>query len=152
MTDIQNRDDIYRIIERFYEQLLTDPIVGFFFTDLVQLDLSRHLPKITDFWNFQLFGVRDYRGNVYEVHHQLHLKAKLTHDHFHRWLFVLNQTIDSLYTGPVASEMKYRAAAIAEKMAQALASGNHDTALLEGVQEMTPPPSGGSSPADAGNN
>ncbi|HQQ62591.1 MAG TPA: group III truncated hemoglobin [Pseudomonadales bacterium] len=121
--DIQTRDDLARIVTVFYQTLLTDPIVGFFFTDIVQLDLAQHIPKITDFWAFQLLGDKTYRGNVFAVHHQLHLKAALTADHFHRWVFLLHRTIDSLYTGPTAEAMKLKAAAIAAKMASALANG-----------------------------
>lgn len=124
LRDIQTRDDLERIVTAFYQTLLTDPIIGFFFTDIVQLDLEKHIPKITDFWTFQLLGDKTYRGNVFDVHHQLHLKAALTADHFHRWVFLLHQTIDSLYTGPMAEAMKLKAAAIAAKMATALNNGN----------------------------
>lgn len=132
LRDIENRNDLQHIISVFYEQLLTDPIIGFFFTDVVQLDLEKHIQTITDFWAFQLLGDKSYRGNVFEVHRQLHLKAALTEDHFHRWVFVLHRTIDAHYAGPLAQAMKLKAAMIAKKMAQALASGNSaDT--LEGV-------------------
>jgi hemoglobin len=121
LSDIHARADLERIITAFYQTLLTDPIIGFFFTDVVQLDLERHVPKITDFWALQLLGDKTYRGYVFAVHHQLHLKAALTPDHFHRWVFLLHQTIDSLYTGPQAEAMKLKASAIAAKMATALA-------------------------------
>lgn len=134
MRDIQTRDDLQHIITVFYSQLLTDPIIGFFFTDLVQLDLDKHIPKIADFWAFQLLGEKNYQGNVFEVHRQLHLKAALTEDHFHRWIFVLHSTIDKLYAGPVAEAMKLKAAMIAKKMQQALASGSSSIELTEGVR------------------
>lgn len=134
MRDIQTRDDLQHIITVFYSQLLTDPIIGFFFTDIVQLDLEKHIPKIADFWAFQLLGDKNYRGNVFEVHRQLHLKAALTEDHFHRWVFVLHGSIDKLYAGPVAEAMKLKAAMIAKKMQQALASGSTSVELTEGVR------------------
>jgi hemoglobin len=134
MRDIETREDLQHIITVFYSQLLTDPIIGFFFTDVVTLDLEKHIPKITDFWAFQLLGEKNYQGNVFEVHRQLHLKATLNEDHFHRWVFVLHNTIDNLHTGPVAEAMKLKAAMIAKKMAQALANGSNLMEILEGVQ------------------
>ena len=139
LQDISNRDDIQRIIAVFYTQLLTDPIIGFFFTDLVTLDLEKHIPKIADFWAFQLLGAKNYRGNMFEAHRQLHVKAAMSEDHFHRWVFVLHNTIDALYAGPVAEAMKLKAAMIAQKMAPALASGVTHYDITEGVQMMTPP-------------
>ncbi len=134
MHDIQTRTDLQHVVTVFYEQLLTDPIIGFFFTDIVQLDLAQHIPKIADFWAFQLLGEKNYHGNVFEVHHRLHLKAALTEDHFHRWLFVLHSTIDRLYAGPVAEAMKLKSTMIARKMAQALANGSSQLDLNDGVQ------------------
>jgi hemoglobin len=136
--DIAHYDDIEAVIRAFYTQLLPDPIIGFFFTDLALLDLDTHIPKIAAFWNFQLFGVRDYRGNVYEVHRQLHLKASMTTDHFHRWVFMLHQNVDALFAGPNADLMKTRAKMIAAKMAQALATDVAGIELLEGVQIIEP--------------
>jgi hemoglobin len=135
MRDIETRDDLQHIITVFYSQLLTDPIIGFFFTDIVTLDLDKHIPKIADFWAFQLLGEKNYRGNVFEVHRQLHLKASLTEDHFHRWVFVLHQTIDQLYTGPIAEAMKLKAAMIARKMQLALANGSSPVENMDGVQD-----------------
>jgi hemoglobin len=137
--DIQTYDDIEAIIHAFYTRLLPDPIIGFFFTDIAPIDLATHIPKIARFWEFQLFGVRNYRGNVYEVHRDLHVQAPLTADHFHRWVFMLHQSVDALFAGQNADLMKTRAARIAEKMAVALASNASDVDLLPGVQIVEPP-------------
>lgn len=137
MRDIETKEDLQHIITAFYSQLLSDPIIGFFFTDVVTLDLEKHIPKITDFWAFQLLGEKNYQGNVFEVHRLLHMKAALNEDHFHRWVFVLHHTIDSLYAGPASEAMKLKAAMIAKKMAQALANGSSSVEILEGVQVYT---------------
>lgn len=134
LADIQTYDDIETIIKAFYSRLLPDPIIGFFFTDIARIDLPTHIPKIASFWEFHLFGVRGYRGNVYEVHRDLHVQAAMTADHFHRWVFMLRQSVDELFAGPVAELMKTRAAMIAEKMAAALASNVPDIELMPGVR------------------
>lgn len=138
LRDIEHYDDLFTIVTVFYEQLLVDPIIGFFFTDIVQLDLTKHLPKIAGFWAFMLLGDQRYRGNVFEVHRQLHLKAAMTPDHFHRWLFILHHTIDGLHAGSTAEAMKLKASMIAKKMAQALANGARTADILEGVQQYQP--------------
>ncbi len=144
LPDIHTRDDLEHIVAAFYQQLLIDPIVGFFFTDIVQLDLDTHIPKIADFWAFQLLGDKTYRGNVFEVHHRLHVQAAMTVDHFHRWVFLLQQAIDQRHAGPMAEAMKLKASMIAKKMAQALANGSAITGL-DGVQQF--PPNGTDSPS-----
>jgi len=138
LTDITGYADIERVITAFYQALLPDPIIGFFFTDIAQLDLDTHIPKIARFWDFQLFGKRDYRGNVYEVHRQLHLRASMTTDHFHRWVFMLHKAVDARHAGPNAELMKQRAAMIAEKMAQALAANTPALELPAGVHIVDP--------------
>jgi hemoglobin len=136
--DIGGYDDIETVVRAFYGRLLPDPIVGFFFTDIAGIDLKTHIPKIAEFWNFQLFGVRNYRGNVYEVHRALHGRARLTEDHFHRWLFLLQQSVDALFAGPNAELMKSRAAMIAQKMAAALAANVPAADLVSGVRIAEP--------------
>lgn len=138
MRDISSYDDMFNIVDQFYKQLMTDPIIGFFFTDIVQLDLDEHIPKVARFWAFQILGEKIYRGNVFEVHSQLHRKAALTEDHFHRWVFILKSTIDKLYAGPVAEAMKWKAEAIAKKMAYALMIRADAQTPLIGVHEMIP--------------
>lgn len=138
LPDIETYDDIEAVIQAFYSRLLPDPIIGFFFTAIARIDLPAHIPKIARFWEFQLFGTRNYRGNVYEVHRTLHLQAALTPDHFHRWVFMLRQSVDESFAGPHAELMKTRAALIADKMSQALASNAAQADLLSGVHIAEP--------------
>jgi hypothetical protein len=62
----------------------------------------------------------------------------MTEDHFHRWVFFLVQTIDSLYTGSNADMMKWKAEAIAKKMSYALGIRGDQQPGLPGVQMMEP--------------
>ena len=49
-TDITTRADIKLVIEKFYDKLLVDELVGFLFTEVIQLNLKEHLPRLVDFW------------------------------------------------------------------------------------------------------
>ena len=120
--DIESRADINLIIEKFYDQLLVDEVVGFLFTEVVKLNLKEHLPRLVDFWEDQLFGTRNYSGNPMRVHMQLHQKSALEKEHFNRWLELFNQTIDSRFSGPKAHLAKERALSIATVMQIKVAS------------------------------
>jgi truncated hemoglobin YjbI len=63
-TDIESRADIDTLMVRFYEKAMTDPVIGYFFTEVVQLDLEHHLPIIGDFWETALFGSGAYRKHA----------------------------------------------------------------------------------------
>lgn len=141
-TDIETPEDIDRLIERFYTQyVLDDPIIGFFFTDIARIDLEKHLPKISAFWQLQLLGKIGYRGQTFAAHKDLHAQAQLTDDHFHRWLYLFEKTIDELFTGPQAESAKQRARTIARSMQRALANKPISPERMEelrGIQQIAP--------------
>ena len=56
--DIETREDCERLVRAFYGRALTDPIIGFIFTDVAKLDLEAHVPTITSFWETVLLGSR----------------------------------------------------------------------------------------------
>ncbi len=114
--DISSRDDIELVVREFYEKLLVDEVVGFLFTEVVQLNLEEHFPKLIDFWEDQLLGTNKYAGNPMRVHMNLHQKEPLTKAHFDRWLFFFNETIDANFEGIKAHLAKERALSIATVM------------------------------------
>ncbi|HET8710509.1 MAG TPA: group III truncated hemoglobin [Spongiibacteraceae bacterium] len=141
-TDIETPADIDRLVEIFYKKyVLSDPIIGFFFTDIAHINLEKHLPKISEFWQLQLLGKFGYNGNTFAVHKDLHDKAQLTEDHFHRWLYLFEETIDELFEGPRANTAKQRAHTIARSMQRALANKPISPERMEelrGVQQIAP--------------
>lgn len=118
MKDIENRRDIDKLLQRFYEKVLVDEIVGYIFS-VAEIDLEHHLPIIGDFWDSILFGKKDYqqRGrNPMQIHLDLHQKTELNAEHFERWLKVWTETVDELFAGERAELIKMRAHAIGERM------------------------------------
>jgi hemoglobin len=122
LTDIRDAADIDRLVAAFYRPLLADPIIGFFFTEISPIELEHHLPTISAFWQQQLLGQPGYRGQTFAVHRRLHQLCALQPDHFHRWLFLFESTVDALFCGPLATAAKQRARRIAQSMQEALAS------------------------------
>ena len=119
MKDIETREDIDRLMVKFYERAVTDETIRYIFTDVARLDLKHHLPVIGDFWETLLFGTGDYQRhgrNPLQVHAALNEKTPLFFEHFERWLEIFRETVDENFAGTRADFVKMRANAIANRM------------------------------------
>jgi hemoglobin len=117
MKDIETREDIEKLLESFYSQALTDEVIGYIFTDVAKLDLSHHLPIISDFWEMMLFQTLNfqekYKRSPMAVHLQLNEKTLLKKEHFIRWLTLFTETVNKNFIGEKADLAIFRAKAIA---------------------------------------
>ena len=43
MVDIQNKEDINKLVLNFYTKAMDDPIIGFFFTQVSPIDLDTYI-------------------------------------------------------------------------------------------------------------
>lgn len=120
LPDIRGRDDIERLVIRFYEETFADPLLGPVFVDIAQMDLPAHLPVMCDFWETVLFHAGLYRRNALAVHTDLHAQTPLTTDHFARWLGIWTHTVDRLHSGEKAELAKEQARRIAWSLDQRL--------------------------------
>ena len=126
-ADIKNRGDLEKVVKLFYTNAMSDPIIGFFFTQVVPIDLDEHTPKITDFWEAMLFG-RDplnqghYAGNMLQAHIAVDAKARMQTGHFTRWLYLFSKSVDESFQGENAERLKNRAKKMATSMSDALRS------------------------------
>jgi hemoglobin len=111
--DITTHEDCERLVRAVYGRALTDPIIGYLFTEIAQLDLEAHVPKIAAFWDTVLLGARSYRGGAFAPHAGLHLKAPLRREHFERWLWLWHGTVDALFAGERAELAKSHANRVA---------------------------------------
>ena len=71
---------------------------------------------MSDFFENILFSTGDYDGNPMDTHRELNQKSTVSVDHFKRWNFLFDSTVDELYVGAKADELKLRAANIAAAM------------------------------------
>lgn len=122
LRDIEDRDDVERLVRAFYGRALTDPIIGFLFTDVARLDLEAHVPAITSFWETILLDARSYGGGAFAPHVALHAKAGLQRGHFERWLLLWRTTVDELFAGERAELAKAHAERVAQAFSRRLAS------------------------------
>ncbi|CAM3873875.1 group III truncated hemoglobin [Flavobacterium sinopsychrotolerans] len=108
-TDIKNRNDIEKLINAFYGKIKTDTKIGYFFTDVAKVNWEEHLPKMYDFWENIMFSKGNYTGNPMSKHKELHQKSEMKEAHFQHWNALFNETVDELFTGEKAEEIKQRA-------------------------------------------
>ncbi len=115
-TDIQSADDIRNLVNTFYEKVRQDDAIRHFFTNVVKVDWEMHLPVMYRFWENIVFHTGSYTGNPMEVHQHLHSKCPMHKFHFDRWISLFNETVDELFQGEKAVQIKQRALSIANVM------------------------------------
>jgi hemoglobin len=105
-SDIETRADCETLVRAFYGKALTDPVIGFIFTDVAHLDLEEHVPVITSFWETILLGAGSYVGGAFAPHAALNAKVPLRSGHFERWVTLWCATVDEVFCGPRAEQAK----------------------------------------------
>lgn len=122
--DITGRVDIESAIRSFYDKVLADDTIGFIFTDVAKVNWEKHLPIMYDFWENVLFFTGKYTGDPMNVHRHLNSTIELKAEHFRRWTYLFNLTIDELFEGENAERAKQRALSIATIMQVKLAESS----------------------------
>ena len=113
--DLATRHDVELLVRTFYRAAAMDDVLGPVFA-AAHVDWPTHLATVTDFWMWQLLGVRGYEGNPLRAHEPIDRKMPFTDAHFARWSALFTETVDEQFEGPTAELAKARAA----KMAHAL--------------------------------
>ena len=114
--EITCRADIELLVDEFYKKVVKDEIIGYFFTEVVELDWDQHIPIMYRFWETMLLDNMIYKGNPMLVHIDLHKKSPLTKAHFDRWQALFFETLDEYFTGERVDEAKRRAENMASLM------------------------------------
>ena len=115
-TDIKNRADIEKLATIFYGKVKEDAAISYFFNDVAKVNWENHLPKMCDFFENILFSSGNYDGNPMVIHEELNKKSELKREHFQHWNFLFDATVDELFIGLKAEEVKQRAINISEAM------------------------------------
>lgn len=115
-VDIGSREDLLLLLQAFYEKVFRDEIIGHFFTEVMHVDLEKHIPRIADFWETVLLKGTSYRDNAIAVHMKINSLSPMEERHFKHWLTLFQETVDDLFEGEVAETAKQRAVSIATVM------------------------------------
>lgn len=105
-TDITSREDIKILVDRFYDKVKADELLGPVFS---HVDWPHHLPIMYNFWSSMMLGDQSYRGNPF----QKHLPLPIQTQHFDQWLKLFRETVQEHFSGEKADEILMRAESIA---------------------------------------
>lgn len=117
-TDILAIDKflIARVVERFYDRVRSDSILGPIFEDRIH-DWPRHLALLERFWASVMLRTGEYKGTPLMAHMAL---PGLTAEHFDHWLMLFGETVDAECTAPQAAAFRFRASRIAQSLQMAV--------------------------------
>lgn len=113
-SDITSENDIKRLVDVFYDKVKLHSQLGPIFETIMKIDWTKHLPKMYKFWGNIVFQTGEYKGFPFAAHMPVNEKAPLTPELFDQWLELFHSTIDELFSGPVADNLKFKSQNIKE--------------------------------------
>lgn len=128
--DITGREDIELLVNTFYGRVRSDETIGYIFQNIIGDDWSHHLPIMYGFWETVLFGKAGYAGNPVRKHIEVDKAIPLTEEHYNRWQLLWNTTVDSLFTGDVATEAKKKAATMIQLISMKVSMARDNKSIL----------------------
>lgn len=111
-NDIKSEDDVSTLVHTFYARVRADELLGPIFESIIKDNWAPHLKRMVDFWSTILLYTHKYKDDPMPKHMQLPVEQR----HFDRWLFLFNDTLDTLFAGEIAENAKLRAGSIAKIM------------------------------------
>ncbi|WP_295212168.1 group III truncated hemoglobin [uncultured Chryseobacterium sp.] len=117
MKKLESREDIELLVNSFYDKVVKDKEIGFFFNEIARVDWDKHLPKMYAFWESVLFGQMSYKGNPMGAHFAINEIRAMEQKHFDRWLKLWTETVEEHFAGENADLAIYKAENIAKLMA-----------------------------------
>jgi len=108
--DIENEEDIKLLVDTFYDHVNQNELLGPVFNDFAKIDWEHHLPLMYNFWSTVLFGSMAYKGQPFPKH----MRLPINREHFGQWIELFTSTVDELFEGMRAEEIKQKATSIAQ--------------------------------------
>jgi hemoglobin len=110
--DLTTRERVEELVRDFYRQVAGDDVLGRYFDEVAEVDWAEHIPHLTDYWCWILFGSTGFEGAVTKVHHDLHATAEVTPEACDRWFEMWDDAIDARWSGPYADHARRHAATL----------------------------------------
>ncbi len=136
-SDLADDEDIEQLVREFYRRAAVDDVLGPVFA-AAEVDWVAHIPRVTQFWSWQLMGGRRYDGRPLRSHERVNDLVPFTDEHYDRWLELFTETLHERWSGPVADRADERARRMARSMRRVLAGGDE-----QGWSEVAPDPDAG---------
>ena len=83
--------DVLSIVTSFYAKATQDILIGFHFRNIK--DFDQHLPRIADFWEYQVLGTQTHPESFPFDLIRVHLPLKLNKGQLRRWIILFDQTL-----------------------------------------------------------
>lgn len=104
LNDLQNIEDVKLLVDTFYDTIRKDDLLADIFNKVIQDRWPQHLEKMYRFWQTVLFDEHTYFGSPFVSHATLPVDK----EHFDRWVFLFNTTVDNLFAGTRAERAKWQ--------------------------------------------
>lgn len=117
MTTALTEEMLRPLVERFYDHVRRDPLLGPVF-DAAITDWSEHHAHLTDFWSSVMLGTGRYKGYPVALH--MRHAAQLTPELFRKWLALWRQATAEIVDSSAAAALQVKAARIAESLQLAI--------------------------------
>jgi len=108
--ELNSLEDIKILVDRFYEKVRDDALLGPIFNGVIDGRWPEHLEKMYTFWQTVLLRDHTYYGSPFAPHAHLPIEGK----HFDRWIALFFETLDTDFEGEKAIEAKWRARKMAD--------------------------------------
>ncbi|WP_395062482.1 group III truncated hemoglobin [Flavobacterium sp.] len=125
MNDIQNQEDLYLLVDNFYQKLLSDESISYIFTDIVKINILEHLPILVIFWSQAILGTGGYSKNLTQIHLDINDKEYLTPELFKIWLSHFFSAVDENFKGENSEKIKTQALNIGTVMQIKISQKKH---------------------------
>lgn len=113
--DEPNATGIAALVDRFYDKVRVDPLLGPVFNAAVH-DWAEHKRLLTAFWSSVVLRSGEYRGNPMAAH----LPHPIRGEHFERWLALWRETTGEVFAADAADVFRDYAARIARGLSLGL--------------------------------
>ena len=107
--DITTQEDVKLLVDKFYDKVNADPVLGPILNHIAQVNWEVHLEKMYKFWGTMLLGEMSYKGSAFAVHE----KMPIDNQHFESWIKLFTETVVDNFEGPNAADALKTAGSIA---------------------------------------
>jgi hemoglobin len=113
MDEPVTEQQIDLLVERFYDRVRRDPLIGPLFEEAVD-DWDAHLKRLKAFWSSVMLTSGRYKGNPLAAH--VRHERSIRPEFFARWLEIWAETTEEVVGGAAAERFRLKAGRIAESL------------------------------------
>lgn len=110
-----NEESIAELVDRFYDRIRKDTLLGPVFNGAIGDRWPEHLATLTDFWTSVLLAAGRYKGNPMMAHLAI---AQMDEQHFSRWIELWRQTTCEVFNPAISQALVAKASMMGERLVE----------------------------------